>query len=492
MKRLLVNIIFFITFIIVFYCLYLLHIKSEKIKTIEKEQTKKIEKILSNISSEIQNINSELVNQRKTTKETLSQFKETLSQFNMHEVYNLQEIVNSSKYYKFETDETFETKLEGYKKTSSFNLQEVKGLEFKNPKFPGHYKIKGKPGAYLETIDDYLILVNWDGRIYVSQKKIKEIISGQYKKIKFREIQSNFQSHVNNLNFYKVNSQSVRDVYIKKNKIYLSFTNQDIDKEKRFNCFNMDILEGNFEISNKYISFKNIFKPNQCHIPSEVGEEQPSQSGGRIQMINDDVIVTFGAYRNRNYVQLDNDVIGKIFNISKNKIISKGHRNPQGLYFDESRNLLLSTEHGPQGGDEINLIDASLLNTKKYNFGWPISSYGVHYGNRTIEFSPLYKSHKEHGFDEPLKYFVPSIGISEITKVGEYYYFGSMSSDERIKSGSRSISRFKLDENLKPRDFKSYPLYERVRDIAVSDNRYLILSLEVDSKIVIIDTEDLD
>tara|TARA_B100001057_G_scaffold427608_1_gene452452 strand:- start:1140 stop:2546 length:1407 start_codon:yes stop_codon:yes gene_type:complete len=467
MKRLFIIFTFIIIFIVIFYSLYLLHVKKEQIKTLQKEQNEKIEKILVDLQ------------------------KLEPQEFNMHEISNLKDIVNSSKYFKFEINGNFETKLESYKKTNPFNLQEVKGLGFKNPKFPGHYKIKGKPGAYLETIDDYLILVNWDGRIYVSLNKIKEIISGQYEKIEFREIESNFQLHVNNLGFYKVNSQSVRDVYVKKNKIYLSFTNQDMDKEKRLNCFNIDILEGNFDILDEYISFKNIFKPNQCHIPSEVGEDQPSQSGGRIQMINNDIIVTFGDYRSRGYVQLDNDVIGKIFNTSKNKIISKGHRNPQGLYFDESRNLLLSTEHGPQGGDEINLIDVNLLNSKKYNFGWPISSYGVHYGNRKIEGSPLYKSHEDHGFDEPLKYFVPSIGISEIRKVGEYYYFGSMSSDERIKSGSRSISRFKLDENLKITNFKSYPLYERVRDIAVSNNRYLILSLEVGSKIVFIDTEDL-
>ena len=39
-----------------------------------------------------------------------------------------------------------------------------------------------------------------------------------------------------------------------------------------------------------------------------------------------------------------------------------GHRNPQGLFFDKENNIILETEHGPQGGDEINIIDISMIN----------------------------------------------------------------------------------------------------------------------------------
>ena len=58
-----------------------------------------------------------------------------------------------------------------------------------------------------------------------------------------------------------------------------------------------------------------------------------------------------------------------------------GHRNPQGLYFDKEKNILLETEHGPMGGDEINLINLNGIKKGKIpNFGWPISSAGEHYG----------------------------------------------------------------------------------------------------------------
>ena len=57
-----------------------------------------------------------------------------------------------------------------------------------------------------------------------------------------------------------------------------------------------------------------------------------------------------------------------------------GHRNPQGLFYNEDENFLLEAEHGPQGGDEINVIKLDYNSIQ--NFGWAISSYGEHYGGK--------------------------------------------------------------------------------------------------------------
>ena len=60
-----------------------------------------------------------------------------------------------------------------------------------------------------------------------------------------------------------------------------------------------------------------------------------------------------------------------------------GHRNPQGLFFDKENNLILETEHGPMGGDEINLIEVKKINEKEIqNYGWPVVSAGEHYRGR--------------------------------------------------------------------------------------------------------------
>ena len=91
-----------------------------------------------------------------------------------------------------------------------------------------------------------------------------------------------------------------------------------------------------------------------------------------------------------------------------------GHRNPQGLYIDNEKEKILSTEHGPTGGDEINMID--LKNNKIKNFGWPKSSYGIDQG------ATWKRNHIKYGYIEPIKYYVPSIAISEIIKVPENFF----------------------------------------------------------------------
>ena len=107
----------------------------------------------------------------------------------------------------------------------------------------------------------------------------------------------------------------------------------------------------------------------------------------------------------------------------------------------------MTTEHGPLGGDEVN-INKNIF--YKNNYGWPISSYGEHYPNMVsedaYEKAPLYKSHSQYGFIEPIKYFVPSIGISQILKVEksfgynqqQNYFFSSMGYPDRENAKKHS------------------------------------------------------
>ena len=73
-----------------------------------------------------------------------------------------------------------------------------------------------------------------------------------------------------------------------------------------------------------------------------------------------------GDFRSRFLAQDNKSLNGKIIQINTNnfeyKIISKGHRNPQGLFYDNENDFILSTEHGPLGGDEINLIKLNQKN----------------------------------------------------------------------------------------------------------------------------------
>jgi glucose/arabinose dehydrogenase len=84
------------------------------------------------------------------------------------------------------------------------------------------------------------------------------------------------------------------------------------------------------------------------------------------------------------------------------EIWSYGHRNPQGLAFHPETGDLWSTEHGPQGGDEINHI------RRGANYGWPVIGYGANY----VIGTEIHKTRYREGMEQPAAFWVPSIGIS--------------------------------------------------------------------------------
>jgi aldose sugar dehydrogenase len=81
------------------------------------------------------------------------------------------------------------------------------------------------------------------------------------------------------------------------------------------------------------------------------------------------------------------------------EVWSVGHRNPQGLAFDVDNNRLWEIEHGPRGGDEINLIRAGA------NYGWPVISYGMEYWGPVA----VGEDTKREGMEQPVVQYTPSI-----------------------------------------------------------------------------------
>ncbi|RYD85705.1 MAG: PQQ-dependent sugar dehydrogenase, partial [Sphingobacteriales bacterium] len=105
----------------------------------------------------------------------------------------------------------------------------------------------------------------------------------------------------------------------------------------------------------------------------------------------------------------DNPFVGKPG--AHGSIWTYGHRNPQGMVYDAATNRIWEVEHGPKGGDELNLIE------KGKNYGWPIASYGINYDGTVLT------PNKElPGVENPKHYWVPSIGPCGITIVtGDKY-----------------------------------------------------------------------
>jgi aldose sugar dehydrogenase len=116
--------------------------------------------------------------------------------------------------------------------------------------------------------------------------------------------------------------------------------------------------------------------------------QNPGNHHGTINRIHDD-----------GRVPSDNPFVGQAG--KKPEVWSYGHRNPQGLAFDTQGNLW-STEHGPQGGDELNLI------TPAKNYGWPVIGFGVNYRSGAI----IHQGTAKEGMEQPRHVWVPSIGVS--------------------------------------------------------------------------------
>lgn len=92
---------------------------------------------------------------------------------------------------------------------------------------------------------------------------------------------------------------------------------------------------------------------------------------------------------------------------------SYGHRNAQGLYYDAVSGTLWATEHGPKGGDELNII------TRGANYGWPKVTYGINYDGTVIT-----PETEAAGFTPPETYWVPSIAPSGLTMLTSDVYPG--------------------------------------------------------------------
>jgi cytochrome c2 len=96
----------------------------------------------------------------------------------------------------------------------------------------------------------------------------------------------------------------------------------------------------------------------------------------------------------------------------RGRLFTLGNRNPQGLFIDRS-GTIWSTEHGPQGGDELNQLE------RDKNYGWPYATYGTQYGSFSW---PLNKPEAGGGYQTPVFAWVPSIGVSNLLEVeGELF-----------------------------------------------------------------------
>lgn len=149
-------------------------------------------------------------------------------------------------------------------------------------------------------------------------------------------------------------------------------------------------------------------------------------------------------------------------------IWSYGHRNPQGLAIHPETGDIWATEHGPQGGDELNLIQPGL------NYGWPVVGYGVNYGSG----SAIHEGTQRTGMESPVHFWIPSIATS-----GLLIYTGDRFPEWRgnIFVGGlagQQLARLTMDGQSVEIEETLVHLQGRIRDVRQGPDGYIYLAIE--------------
>ncbi len=270
--------------------------------------------------------------------------------------------------------------------------------------------------------------------------------------------------------------------YEKNGWIYMSYSalNTSSDKPMGNTAIMRARLEGN-KLVDQQVLFKGIPDTernyhfgcklafdNKGHLFFGVGEwgqhfdfpQKLDNTNGKIHRINDD-----------GSIPADNPFVNTPGAISS--IYSYGHRNPQGTAIHPITGELWETEHGPRGGDEINLVKPGL------NFGWPVISCGINYDG-TI----LTGLTEKEGMQQPVFYWTPSIAPCGMTFVTGNRYknwhnnmlVGSLRFQylERVVINQHSVMhREKLLEGI-----------GRVRNVVMSPDGLIYVAIENPGKIV--------
>ena len=262
-------------------------------------------------------------------------------------------------------------------------------------------------------------------------KKLSKFIPGSE--------ESTLESNPKNVVYCK-DLTGVKDSLLINNALFVAYTVWD----DQFNGVRLAVSE--FELDKN--TYELIFK-REIYL-SRPAIKEPilgHQVGGKLAIGENDntLYLSIGDFSKPERVQDNTTSIGKVIRIDLKRlnaeVFASGLRSPSGgLLFDRESNELWLTEHGPRGGDEINLIK------RNKNYGWPIVSYGTiyerdgmgnYYGNK-------FNSHE--GYEKPIMTFLPSIGIGPIAKYAgtgknDYwdnnYFFAGM--------GSRILYRAKKE-----------------------------------------------
>lgn len=159
---------------------------------------------------------------------------------------------------------------------------------------------------------------------------------------------------------------------------------------------------------------------------------------------------------------------------AKPEIFSYGHRNPQGLSMNPTTGDIWEAEHGPQGGDEVNIIHGGR------NYGWPVITYGINYDNTIIT-----EEFARKGMEQPILYWKPSIAPCGIDFVESDLYGAAWKGNLLVSSMKfQYLNRCEVQNDRIVHEEKLLEGIGRIRVVRQSPDGYIYVGVEGPGMIV--------
>ena len=262
--------------------------------------------------------------------------------------------------------------------------------------------------------------------------------------------------------------------------IYLSYSDDDLNNKSHTSLIRAKL------VNNRLVDSQIIFRPEEKFFT-----KKSLHFGSRI-IFDDDGFIYFciGDRGDRDLAQNLDMPNGKMYRIRDDGTIpidnpfyytkgaiksiwSYGHRNPLGFALHPSTRQLWEAEHGPRGGDEVNII------LRGHNYGWPVITYGKNYSGTIIS-----KLTHHEGMDQPVFHWTPSIAVCGIA-----FYDGSQFPEWKNNLLATSLKyerlhRVELDGMNMVKDEIIFEAESRVRDVEVGPDGIIYVALEDPGRIV--------
>ncbi len=182
---------------------------------------------------------------------------------------------------------------------------------------------------------------------------------------------------------------------------------------------------------------------------SQNNAQDLSNSHGKIHRIKDDGTIP----TDNPFVNTPNAV---------KSIWTYGNRNPQGMIYDKLNNRIWEVEHGPMGGDELNLVE------KGKNYGWPVITYGMNYNG-----TPITNITQKDGMEQPRHFWVPSIATCGMMMVTSDKYPEWKGNFLIAALAKQHIARVEMNGTSFSKEEKLLQNIGRVRQVSESPEGYI-------------------